>query len=275
MPHWNALFRSFEHINPYGEGVALYLRSIELNEEMMRQICNHIRHRNISRVEFRDNAFANMRDAISELGKSLKSRKLKNLEWLQNRIESTEDMNLFTRVLTHSITVDKLTFASNGNDNAQALLSGVDFSTYKLLNFCGNDLQTNGRTDIPDLIASNSPLEELDLCHNRLNDDDAVSIAQSLGGNTHLRKLNVGYNNIQERGMRALYEAVNNISTLNALSDSNHSCHLRGLSNDFDLDAINLESGSNGLCTNRMFKVHKLMAGRYRRGGGNVPHLNS
>ncbi|EJK51061.1 hypothetical protein THAOC_29804, partial [Thalassiosira oceanica] len=168
MPHWNVLFRSFEHINPYGEGVALYLRSIELNEEMMRQICNHIRYRNISRVEFRDNAFANMRDAISELGKSLKSRKLKSLEWLQNRIESTEDMNLFTRVLTHSNAVDKLTFTSNGNGNAQALLAGVDFSRYKVLNLFGNDLRTNGQTDISDLIAINSPLEELDLYYNRL-----------------------------------------------------------------------------------------------------------
>ena len=74
--------------------------------------------------------------------------------------------------------------------------------------------------------------------------------------------------------MRALYEAVNNTSTINALSDSNHTCLLVGLSEDFDLDAINLESGSNGLYMNRMFKIHKLMVERYI-GGGNVPHLNT
>ncbi|EJK59585.1 hypothetical protein THAOC_20168 [Thalassiosira oceanica] len=61
---------------------------------------------------------------------------------------------------------------------------------------------------------------------------------------------------------------------MNALSDSNHTCLLVGLSEDFDLDAINLESGSNGLYMNRMFKIHKLMTEWYRNGGGNVPHLN-
>ncbi|EJK58871.1 hypothetical protein THAOC_20970 [Thalassiosira oceanica] len=275
MPHWNALFRSFKHINPYDAGVALSLIMIESNEEMMRQICNHVWHRNISTVEFRDNGFANMQDAISELGKALKSRQLKSLAWLQNSIESTEDMNLFTRVLSRSNAVDKLTFARNSNENAQALLSDVDFSRYKLLNLSSNDLQTNGRTDIPDLIAVNSPLEELYLYSNRLNDDDAVLIAQSLSRNTHLGRLNMENNNMQARGMRALYEAVNDTSTLNALSDSNHSCYIDGLSDDFDLSAINLDSGANGIDRNRMCKIYQLMVERYRYGGGNVPHLNS
>ncbi|EJK59539.1 hypothetical protein THAOC_20218 [Thalassiosira oceanica] len=275
MPHWKALFRSFNYINPYGEGVELCLHYMELDEVVMRQICNHIRHKNIGRVVFRSNRFTNMRGAISELGNALNSPKLKCLDWSDNPIESTEDMNLFMRVLSQSNSIDQLEFTVNGNDNAQALLSGVDFSLHKLLDFSGNNLQTDGRTTISDLIASNPPLVELDLRQNRLNDDDAVLIAQSLGGNTNLRRLYVEDNNIQERGMRALYEAVNDTSTLNALSDSNHSCHLRGLSDDFDLQAINSDRGSNGLCMNRMFKIHILMADRYRNGGGNVPHLNS
>ncbi|EJK74218.1 hypothetical protein THAOC_04116 [Thalassiosira oceanica] len=273
--HWNALFQSFQHINPYDSGVKLSLLNMELNEEIMRQICHHIRYRNISRVSFSDNRFTNMRGAINELGKALQSPQLKHLIWSGHTIETTEDMTLFTQVLTQSNSVEELTFRWNSNENAQALLSGVDFSTYKALNLCGNNLRTNGRTDISDLIAANPHLVELNLDINRLNDDDAVLIARSLGGNTHLRKLDVVNNNIQERGMRALYEAVNDTSTLNALNDSNHSCRLAGLAEDFDLDAINSDRGSNGLCMNRMFKIHKLMVERYRNGGGNVPHLNS
>ncbi|EJK48642.1 hypothetical protein THAOC_32542 [Thalassiosira oceanica] len=275
MPHWNALFRSFEHINPYDAGVKFYIISTEISEEVMRQMCHHIRHRNISQVHFENIRFVNVRGAISELGKALKSPNLKSLSWYESLIESTEDMTLFTQFLTQSNAVNELHFNENGNENAHALLSGVDFSRYKVLDFSYNNLQTIGRTDIPDLIAANSPLESFYLGANRLNDDDAVLIAQSLLGNTHLTSLDIENNNIQERGMRALYEAVNDTSTLNASSDSNHSCHLRGLTEDFDLDAINRDRGSNGRYMNRMSKIHKLMADRYRNGGGNVSHLNS
>ncbi|EJK58551.1 hypothetical protein THAOC_21315, partial [Thalassiosira oceanica] len=275
VPHWNALFRSFKHINPYDSGVKLHLQNSELNEELMWEICNHVRHRNISQVSFCDNEFTNIQGAIIELGNALKSPQLKSLTWSQNPIESVEDMNLFTRVLTQSNSVDKLKFTWNGNENTQALLSGVNFSRYKLLNLGSNTLQTNGRTDIPDLIATNPPLESLNLFSNRLNDDDAVLIAQSLGANTHLTNLNVRGNNMQERGMRALYEAVNDTSTLNALSDGNHSCRLEGLSDDFDLYAINWDRSSDGVYMNRMCKIHILMVDRYDIGGGNVPHLNT
>ncbi|EJK48282.1 hypothetical protein THAOC_32936, partial [Thalassiosira oceanica] len=275
MPHWNSLFRSFDYINPYGEGVELCLHYMELDEVVMRKICLNIRYNNISRVRFSNNGFTNMQGAISELGNALKSQELKTLEWSESPIESAEDMTLFTRVLSQNSALDELSFFRNGNENAQALLSGVDFSTYKVLNFRGNNLETDGRTAISDLIAANSPLVELHLYQNRLNDDDAVLIAQSLGGNTHLRRLNVRRNNIQERGTRALYEAINNTSTLNAMSGSNHSCMVEGLSEDFDLEAINSVRGSNNIYTNRMYKIQKLIAERYHTGGGIVPYLNT
>ncbi|EJK66610.1 hypothetical protein THAOC_12458 [Thalassiosira oceanica] len=126
--------------------------------------------------------------AISELGKALKSPKLKSLTWSGNPIESTEEMTLFTQALSQSNSVEALTFAWNiNNENAQAPLLDVGFSRYKLLALRGNNLQTNGRTNISDLIAANPPLVELNLRVNRLNDDDAVLIAQSLGENTQLR----------------------------------------------------------------------------------------
>ena len=152
--------------------------------------------------------------------------------------ESTEDMTLLAQVISQNNALDELYFVENNNENTHALLSGVDFSTYKILYLSENNLQTNGRTDIADLIAANPPLVSLHLSSNWLNDDDAVLIAQSLGENTHLKELNVEYNNIHERGMRALYEAVNATSTLNALSDSNHSCRPIGLTDDFDLKQL-------------------------------------
>ncbi|EJK55345.1 hypothetical protein THAOC_24931 [Thalassiosira oceanica] len=149
MPHWNALFRSFNYINRYDKGMVLRLHYIELNEEIMRQICNHIRHKNIRQVSFENNRFTNMRGAIIELENALKSPKLKCLTWYRNPIVSVEDMNLFTRALSRSDAVDELTFTRNGNGNAQALLSVVDFSRYKLLNFSSNYLRGHVSSSSP------------------------------------------------------------------------------------------------------------------------------
>ena len=102
LPHWEALFRSFQNINPHDAGVELCIQSIELNEELMRRICYFVRHRNISQVDFSHNGFTNLHGAISELGNALKSSKLKSLQWDRNPIASTEDMTLFTRVLSQN-----------------------------------------------------------------------------------------------------------------------------------------------------------------------------
>ena len=274
-PHWNTLTQHFHHVNPSGTGMEISFENIELNSRLTSQIFEGLRWQNIREIGFFRIQFTNMRDTILALRNLLKkSKKIKSLLWSENPIESVEDMAAFTQMLSdrqpdrqnRQIVLDELRFDENGNENTQALLAGVDLSKYKKLDFYGNNLQTNGRADIPNLIASNSPLEALDLSSNRLNDDDAVLIAESLGHNTRLRGLDLDSNNIQERGTNALLRAVKDTSSMNALSDSNHSCHVDGLRS-----VIN-----RSLCRqyNRIFKIHHLMAERYRSGEGNVPYLN-
>ena len=270
MPHWHALSESFRVINPYGVGMKISFENMHWNEEVMGMICNNLFGRNIREVAFSRIQFANTRDAILALRNMLiYSPQVKSLVWSEIPIESADDMALFTQMISElserQLDFEELRFDWNGSGNAQALLAGVDLSKYKRIELRGNNLRTNGRADIPDLIASNSPLEWLDLCSNRLNDDDAVRIAESLGQNTRLRELSLEGNNIHERGKNALLRAVRDTSTMNALSDSNHSCSLEGL----NLVAINVYGQSS-----RAFKIHSLMVERYRSGEGNVPYFN-
>ncbi|EJK58231.1 hypothetical protein THAOC_21663, partial [Thalassiosira oceanica] len=104
-------------------------------------------------LSFDNNGFVNLHSAISELGTALKSPKLKCLEWSRNAIVSVEDMALFTQVLSQSDAVDELKFTMSGDDMsgdkiAQALLSGVDFSTYKVLDFSGNCVAVHKPSDL-------------------------------------------------------------------------------------------------------------------------------
>ena len=261
MPHWHALSESFRVINPYGVGMKISFENMLWNEEVMGMICNNLFGRNIREVAFSRIQFANTRDAILALRNMLiYSPQVKSLVWSEIPIDS-DDMALFTQMLSDR-PVEELRFVWNGSRNARALLAGVDLSKYKRLDFDGNSLRTNGRADIQNLIASNSPLESLNLDSNRLNDDDAVLIAKSLGRNTRLKQLYLENNNIQERGKNALLRAVRDTSSMNALSDSNHSCCISGGT----VDSINAHGQFN-----RIFKIHTLMVERHRSGEGNVP----
>jgi len=270
-PHWTMLSQAFWHINPHGKGVSIFFNCIQMSEGVMREICRRLCHRNINGITFHNNHFANMRDAIDQLDAALKSSKVKSLEWSANPIESPDDMALFTQLLSHRKTIlDKLYFSQNSHENTWMILNGVDLKAFKLLSFSENNLQTNGREDIlPDLIAANSQLESLDLSSNRLGDNDAILIGNALRVNTRLKKLILTKNNnIQERGMSALLRAVNDTSTLNTLSDSNHSCHFPGIFM-YGLGLINSRGQMN-----RIYKLFRLMVDRYRFGEGNVQCLN-
>ena len=267
IPHWYALSESFRGINPHGRGMKIFFENIELNEQVMGMICDNLRGKNIREVAFTRIHFTNVGAAILALRNMLLySPQVKSLVWSEIPIDSVDDMALFTQMLSDR-PVEELNFVLNGDGNAQALLEGADLSKYKRLRLRGNNLRTNGRADIPDLIASNSPLESLDLSSNNLNNDDAVLIAESLSRNTHLKNIILLYNNdkIQERGKNALLRALKDTSSMNALSDSNHTCNIAGLY----LVATNMCGQLS-----RAFKIHSLLAERYHSGEGNVPYFN-
>ncbi|EJK58602.1 hypothetical protein THAOC_21259 [Thalassiosira oceanica] len=267
-PHWSALCQGFYgRINPHGTGINIALEGIQLNKDVMVLICGSLSGRNVREIAFTRIEFTNIRAAIQSLRTMLRRSSLvQSLEWSGIPIESVDDMALFVQMISerHSV-LEKLDFGWNGDGNAQALLAGVDLSKYKSLDFDGNNIQTNGRADIPNLIASNSQLEWLHLGSNNLNDDDAVLIAESLSQNSNLKELYLNNNNIHQRGKSALLRAMKDTSSMNALSDSNHTCEVAGL---------NLEERNYLGPLNRAFKIHNLMVERYRSGEGNVPYFN-
>lgn len=67
-----------------------------------------------------------------------------------------------------------------------------------------------------------SSVKELSLDRNRLNDDDPLLISQALKRNTSLRTLTLHTNNLTSIGVKALVSCVFDSSSLNAISESNH-----------------------------------------------------
>jgi hypothetical protein len=65
-------------------------------------------------------------------------------------------------------------------------------------------------------------MKHLSLAHNRLNDDDIMLISQALKRNKKLRRIDLRSNNFTSIGVKALLTCVFDGSSLNAISESNH-----------------------------------------------------
>jgi Ran GTPase-activating protein (RanGAP) involved in mRNA processing and transport len=96
----------------------------------------------------------------------------------------------------------------------QSDVEGIDLSN--------NNIDSFGAAMITEYIGSNPPIEYLFLAQNRLNDDDTQLISQALKRNTNLKTLSLHNNNIISIGVKALLTCVFDASSLNAISESNH-----------------------------------------------------
>ena len=87
-------------------------------------------------------------------------------------------------------------------------------------------------------LSKNPTLKTLHLDKNLLTDEDVGVIARSLLTNTNLEEINLHHNKFGTIGSNLLLEAVCNMSSLNAIHASNHTCHLK-----FDTTLVELETG--------------------------------
>jgi hypothetical protein len=89
-----------------------------------------------------------------------------------------------------------------------------------------NNIDSRGAVKISEYLGRNPPLKSLNLHDNSFNDDDAILLSRSLKENTHLRRLNLQWNNFTPVGAKALFATLFDDASLNAISESNHTCAL-------------------------------------------------
>jgi hypothetical protein len=90
-----------------------------------------------------------------------------------------------------------------------------------------NNIDSLGAVKIAEYLESDPPITHLDLGHNRLNDDDIILISQALKRNTNLLSITLNSNNMTSIGVKAMLTCVFDGSSLNAISESNHT--LKGI----------------------------------------------
>jgi hypothetical protein len=102
------------------------------------------------------------------------------------------------------------------------ILSVILQSDVKYINLEHNNIDSLGAVTIAEYLESDPPIYQIDLDYNRLNDNDAILISQALKRNTNLTYLYLVGNKFTSIGVKALLSCIFDNSSLNAISESNH-----------------------------------------------------
>jgi hypothetical protein len=139
-----------------------------------------------------------------------------------NRIDHMESARCLSRSLKSHTCINHLDLEHCDLGSNLEILLIILQSDVKGINLSNNNIDTLGAVRIAEYLEGNPPIEEFGLDHNQLNDDDAVLISQALKRNTNLHQINLRSNNFTSIGVKALLTCVFDASSLNAISESNH-----------------------------------------------------
>ena len=206
------------------------------------------------------------------------NNELKHVEWVNNQIDNKKDAMLLVDSIIDNPSIDsvriKNCLGGEHNINSYEVVRPI-FATDRIwdqLDFEGNNIQTQGHTEIPDYIASNPPLNALYLAGNKLNDNDAILIARALKQNNHLKQIRLDDNDITETGYNTLCNSFYDFTSLNSISDCNHTCHVE------DIRLCRCSSFENSsrrpIKETRARKIYYTLS-TWNEEGSNVQHLNS
>jgi len=174
---------------------------------------------------------------------------------LHNRIDNLESARCLSRSLRSHSCINILQLSHCGLGSNPEILLVILQSDIRFIILDNNNIDSLGSVKIAEYLAGNPPIHAIDLDYNRLNDDDAILISQALRRNTNLLIIHLHSNKITSMGIKALINCVFDGSSLNAISESNHtlerliffSCHSTTISS----------YGSLVACINRLLEMDR------------------
>jgi len=252
---------------------SLNISDVQLPSSVTDLLLPALKGKRISRVYMENNEFPSPKKGIEFAVQLINGNGTMNqFEWSNNQINNLEDARLLVyAILKHPlirhVQLDNCFGAgTNSYSVLKTLIVGV--RRYHYVELANNNISTGGCTAIPDYIASNPPLRRLNLANNNLNDEDAILISRALKHNNNLQVIKLKDNDITGIGRNILLKAIYDNTSLNSVSDCNHTCNIEGF--DYYYFVANVDCRNR---TNRRSKVYNMLSLRNRE-GSNVHHLN-
>ena len=139
-----------------------------------------------------------------------------------NQIDNMDSARCISKSLKSHDCINSLKLTHCDLGSSTEILLVILQSDISFIDLRHNNIDSLGAVTIAEYLGSDPPIKELSLHRNRLNDDDSLLISQALKRNTNLRRINLLLNNITSIGVKALLTCAFDSSSLNAISESNH-----------------------------------------------------
>jgi hypothetical protein len=141
-----------------------------------------------------------------------------------NRIDNMDSARCLSRTLKSLSGITHLWLTHCDLGSTPEILSVILQSDVKNIFMDNNNIDSLGVVKIAEYLEGNPPppIKQLSFNHNLLNDNDAILMSQALKRNRNLSHLHLERNNITSIGVKAILSCVFDSSSLNAISESNH-----------------------------------------------------
>jgi len=139
-----------------------------------------------------------------------------------NRIDNMESAHCLSRSLKSHNCINELVMTHCDLGRSPEILSVILQSDIRHIYLGSNNIDSLGSVTVAEYLEGNPPIHRIELNRNCLNDDDAILISQALKRNTNLEEIMLITNNLTSIGVKALLTCVFDGSSLNAISESNH-----------------------------------------------------
>ena len=150
------------------------------------------------------------------------SSDLRSLFLDHNQIDNLDSVCCLSRSLKSHACIAQLHLTHCDLGSSPEILLVILQSDVTNINLSNNNIDSLGAVMIAEYLERNPPIEVLCLEHNRLNVDNAILISQSLKRNTNLKILSIYTNYLTSVGVKAILTYFLDSSSLNAISESNH-----------------------------------------------------
>ena len=228
-PYWEQLTTAFQ--NPTNENVqylGIYVKMVEMPKlivaALVSTVCGGRAINSIRIVHFINTNLCG--EGIFSLSTLVQSTS--ELRYFYLRNNQIDDMNsalcLSRAPKLHPRMRLDMSHCDLGND--PDILSVILQSDVKEIDLSHNYIDSLGAVKISEYLEGNPPVKLLKLDNNSLNDDDAILFSRALKKNTNLLALRLTRNNFSSVGVKALFSSLYDSSSLNAISESNHTCEL-------------------------------------------------
>jgi Ran GTPase-activating protein (RanGAP) involved in mRNA processing and transport len=223
--YWHRIEEAIDRKKHVTDIRGIHIQNVELKNfrlAMLVDICHRGGATNSSTM-FNFNNANLCADGIMCLSKLIEiSLELREFRLHHNRIESMDSASCLSRSLKSHTGITHLDLSCCDLGSSPEILSVILQSDVKYINLYNNNIDSLGAVKIAEYLEGDPPIQFINLDRNRMNDDDAILISQALKRNTNLKTIYLCSNNLTSVGVKALLTCAFDRSSLNAISESNH-----------------------------------------------------